>query len=230
MSLQDLQGKKKDKLHNQLTQLDRQLLIYEIFYFCKEICYKEITDRIPELGVRMIQRDVTDLKAADLINVRYDRDLKAYVHLKKRKDVKEKQVEYSEKKKKHLEQLARIGKLMFEMESDNVVDDFWGAEKEEFIFDRSKYRSCKDCYFEMFPDATLRMMQHDFEELRRIGYPVIYVRELDLYEQFDLDDVFHGVRNDFGVRLVDGQLVMIEGYEHYTNNLANEWDAFKRFS
>jgi hypothetical protein len=226
MSIQDLQGKKKDKPHNQLTQLDRQLLIYEIFYFCKEICYKEITDRIPALGVRMIQRDVADLKAAGLINVRYNRDVNAYVHVKKRENDQEKQEEYSEKKKKHLEQLARIGKLMFEMESDNAADDLWGADKEEFTFERSKYRSCKDCYFEMFPDATLRMMQHDFEELRRIGYPVIYVRELDLYEQFYADDL----RNDFGVRLVDGKLVIIEGYEHETNNLAMEWDNFKTFS
>jgi predicted DNA-binding transcriptional regulator YafY len=104
MPLQNIQGKRKDKPKNQLTQLDRQLLIYEIFYFSEEISYKEITDRIPTLGVRMIQRDVADLQAAGLIYVKYDRDANAYVHVKKREDVQEKPKEYSEKKKKHLEQ------------------------------------------------------------------------------------------------------------------------------
>jgi hypothetical protein len=82
----------------------------------------------------------------------------------------------------------------------------------------------------MFPNATLRMMQHDFDELCRIGYPITYIREIDMYEKFDLENVFGiGVREDFGVRMVDGKLVLTEGFERQTDGLADHWEEYKDY-
>jgi DNA-binding transcriptional ArsR family regulator len=232
MSLQNVTGNKKKKLHNELTQLDRQLLIYEIFYFCESISYEEITSRIP-IGIRMIQRDVDDLMAAGLITVRYDKSWKAYVHVDEKKDTVNARIEnFSAKKKQHIERLARIGKLMLELESDDVEEFNWENwwEDDEQPFDRSKYRSCREYYFSMFPNATLRMMQHDFDELCRIGYPITYIREIDMYEKFDLENVFEvGLRNDFGVRMVDGKLVLTGECERETDGLAMLWEEYKSY-
>jgi hypothetical protein len=232
MSLQNVTGNKRKKLHNELTQLDRQLLIYEIFYFCDSVCYEEITNRIP-IGIRMIQRDVDDLMAAGLIAVRYDKSSKAYVHVDERKDTVSARIDnFSAKKKQHIERLSRIGKMMFELENDDVAefhDENWWDEEEQ-PFDRSRYRSCREYYFLMFPNATLRMMQHDFEELCRIGYPISYVREIDMYEKFDLEDVFGtGLREDFGVRPVGGKLVITGDCERETDGLANRWEDYKAY-
>jgi hypothetical protein len=232
MSLQNVTGNKRKKLHNELTQLDRQLLIYEIFYFCESVSYEEITNRIP-IGIRMIQRDVDDLMAAGLIKVRYDKSLKAYVRVEEKKDTVSARIDnFSAKKKQHIERLSRIGKLMFELENDDVAefhDENWWDEEEQ-PFDRSRYRSCREYYFLMFPNATLRMMQHDFDELCRIGYPISYVREIDMYEKFDFEDVFGtGLRMDFGVRPVGGKLVITGGCERETDRLASRWEDYKDY-
>ena len=219
MSLDNLQGKKRHKPNNQLTQLDRQLLIYEIFYFCQEISFEEIRSRIP-IDIRTMQRDIADLTAAGLISVRYAKDVNAYVHVPiKENPPTDKKAEYSIKKQQHIERLARIGKLMFELKSDEVAEFSNYGE----TFDRSKYRSCREYYFEMFPEATPRMMQHDFEELRRIGYRIDYIREIDMYEMY----VTGNIREDFGIREVDGILLLTEGFELDKDGLWMDWEAYK---
>jgi hypothetical protein len=51
-----------------------------------------------------------------------------------------------------------------------------------------------------------------------------------MYEKFDLENVFGiGVREDFGVRMVDGKLVLTEGFERQTDGLADHWEEYKDY-
>ncbi len=61
------------------------------------------------------------------------------------------------------------------------------------------------CYYDLFPDASERMRQRDFEQLNRIGYDISYDNTQRRY--FMWED--NGLREDFGVYRENGKLKRI---------------------
>lgn len=203
---------KSSKSKYVLTQLQRQLLLNEIFYFCEEVSYEEIQCRIP-VNQRMIQRDIADLTEAGLISVQYSKSRQAYVHCEKENEKKNKpQKEITLRKKVHLDKLCRLSWLMQNLQHDEVPYE---------EFDRSKYKSCKDYYFEQFPDATIHMMQHDFKELNRLSYWIKYVPQIDFYVMWEY---VGSLREDFGIVKEDGVLYLYSSDEIEVESLWNSWD------
>ncbi len=69
--------------------------------------------------------------------------------------------------------------------------------------DRDAYYSCKDCYYELFPNANERRRQRDFAQLNRIGYFVHYDNFFRRYKMWENTNL----REDFGVYLENGKLM-----------------------
>ena len=165
-----------------LSKLERQLLLYDIFYYFENVEQQDIQSRIP-VGARMLQRDLQDLTDAGLIRVFYSRKQKAYV----RNGVPKLSLGKEKRRVAHLQRLRRIGILMHCLENDEVdVNE---------LFQRKNYVSCAEHYRQMFPGISERVRQRDFEILCRIGYPILYIREIGYYAMWSEARL----RDDFGV-------------------------------
>ena len=215
---EQLNGIKRKKPFREVTRLDRQLLLYEIFYYCEEVSFEEITNRIP-MDKRMIQRDIADLTDAGLLSVRYSRKIQAYIDDWKAEKTEEKQQKkvMTQRRKEHLERLYRVAVLMFELMHDEVDE----GEK----FDRSRYKSCKDYYFEYFPEATLSRMYRDFAQLNRIGYGIEYIPEMDFYVMWEDE----GLRESFGIVKKDGKLYFEADESKEWERLSSTWEELVYF-
>ncbi|MBP3610252.1 MAG: hypothetical protein J6J42_07955 [Lachnospiraceae bacterium] len=165
-----------------LTRLERQLLLYDIFYYLENVERQEILSRLP-VGDRMLQRDLRDLTEAGLIRVEYSRRLRAYVRMGR----PEFTGSGEKRRNAHLLRLRRIGCLMHWLENDEV-------DLEE-LFRRENYVSCAEHYRQLFPGLSERVRQRDFAVLCRIGYPIVYIREIGYYAIW----CETGLRDDFGV-------------------------------
>ena len=176
----------------EIKQIERQLIIYDVFRYFEEVTYRDIEFVLPGLGKRMLQRDIRDLTNAGLIHVSYDRARQAYVSLEKEIDLTEADVEEhgggeiqqgeSLKKEKHFYRLRRLAFCM-------------------------KLTYCADPvkeYFEEFPEATERMRLRDFEVLRRIGYEAGYSRER---EGIMVDNNYANPYEGYDVRRKERKLV-----------------------
>lgn len=174
----------------QLNATDRQLLLYDIFMGSEQISYQDIISRLP-VGRKMIQRDRKVLTDAGLICVRYARKQRAYVHTGQEPVFNE---QAKGKYRMHLVKLRRIAALMtgLYMDTNSYYED-----------DGDDYYSCKTSYYEMFPDATERMRQRDFEQLNRIGYTIRYDNTDRRYKMWD----GCRLREAFGVYLEHGKLM-----------------------
>lgn len=198
-----------------LSQVERQLLLYELFIFNRESVSKELIKSCLPISDRMMQRDVRHLMEAGLIRVKYSRVEKAYI-------------QYAEgavfnpdgatgRWLLHLERLNRIGTLMTELDNDNINEDE--------IFDRARLKSIKQCYEEMYPDIPDRTRQRDFEVLRNIGYPIQYIRQYRYYNAWDGDCI--RFRDDFGVYRENGVLKRKHGEtDHLDQKITAENIAF----
>ena len=62
-----------------LTKLERQLLMYDIFFQCTVIEFVEITNLLP-INKKMIERDIKDLTDAGLISVAFSKKENGYIH------------------------------------------------------------------------------------------------------------------------------------------------------
>ena len=176
----------------EIKQIERQLIIYDVFRYFEEVTFRDIEFVLPGLGKRMIQRDIRDLTDAGLIRVSYDRAKQAYVSPEDETDLSEAVAEEKcreeicksemAKKEKHYYRLRRLAFCM-------------------------KLTYCADPvkeYFEEFPEATERMRLRDFEVLRRIGYEAGYSREC---EGIIVDNNYANPYDGYGVSRKDGRLV-----------------------
>lgn len=171
----------------QLTQTDRQLLLYDIFYGSQEVSYEDIAARLP-IGKKMVQRDIKALTDAGLICIRYSRKDKAYIHTAPGPAFDE---SAKGKRYAHLAKLKRIGTLMTELYMERSYYEVSGDD----------YFSCKKCYYLLFPNANEKMRQRDFQQLNRIGYPISYDNMERRYHMWD----GYVIREDFGVYLENGK-------------------------
>ena len=185
----------------ELKQLERQLILYDIFQTNEEDTrLSTIKYHLPGINVRTLQRDIKDLTDAGVLQVYFSRDKDAYINceeyrnisdysegiqkriMKKRKSAGENE-EVSAKKKEHLERLKRLTKLM------GCV----GCEK------------ANEVYFELFPDATERMRKRDFEVLRHIGFIAGFDIEENDYVIYRNER--YGIDNDYGIFLRNGKMM-----------------------
>lgn len=194
-----------------LNKLERQLLLYDIFYYLENVEQREIICRIP-IGARTLQRDLLDLTDAGLIKVKYSRALQAYI----RDGIPVTAYELGERRKAHLQRLYRLGFLMHHLENDEV--------DVEELFQRKNYVSCAEHYRELFPGISERGRQRDFEVLGRIGYPILYIREIGYYAIWQEE----GLRDDFGVYKENGKLKRkLKTTDLKIDELASMWPKVK---
>lgn len=182
----------KDK--DALSQVERQLLLYELFIFNSEYVSKELIKSCLPISDRMMQRDIQHLMEAGLISVKYSRVENAYIQHPEEVVFNPNGV--TGRWLLHLERLNRIGTLMRKLDNDNINEDE--------IFDRTKLKSIKQSYEELYPGTPDRTRQRDFDVLRNIGYPIQYIRQYRYYNAWNWD--FVQFRDDFGVYLENGVL------------------------
>ncbi len=199
-----------------LTKLERQLLVFDVISHCEVTEYVEITSLIP-ISTRTIQRDVKDLTDAGLIRVEFSKKENGYVH------IGEPELNPSipdGKKKKHLQDLYRLGTLMWNLTSspedlaeEKEIDlELEYGEGESFLTEEKKTKqryTAVDSYCELFPGASEKDWKRDFEILSRIGYGFYCTGSGNHYT----DEMFGNVylRENFGVRMrEDGKLVKKE--------------------
>lgn len=177
----------------ELSKLERQLLLYEVFIHFYGLELDTIQEVLP-IERRTLQRDVKDLNDAGVVRVRFSKKEQTY----KWGDTEHIPFVGDDKKpnrQKHLKKLRRLCWLIKELCNDEISSE----EK----YDRSNYQSCKEVYAEQFPEVSARTMQRDFKTLNRIGYPIRYNRRLRYYEFYDN---YSSRRTEFGVFRKDGKL------------------------
>ena len=69
----------QDKDSIELSQVERQLLLYELFLFDEESVIRELIKHCIPIPVRMLQRDPMHLTDAGLICVRFSQKEAAYI-------------------------------------------------------------------------------------------------------------------------------------------------------
>jgi hypothetical protein len=194
-----------------LTKTERQLLLLEVFdrFYGQEL---ETIFSVLPIERRMLQRDVKDLIDAGLISVTFSKEKQAYIktnqELSFREDTKK------PNRTKHLKRLNRQGTLLKKLYNDEISSE----EK----YDRKKYTSCKDVYEQLFPEASARTRQRDFQTLYRIGYPIKYNRKIQYYEFYEKANN----RVEFGVVKEDGQLKRRIGTDDYEEQPI-PWDVIE---
>lgn len=182
----------QDKDIIELSQVERQLLLYELFLFNEESVTRELIKRCIPISDRMLQRDLKHLTEAGLICVHYSKKEAAYIQHHSEARFNPNNV--TGRRLLYLKRLCRIGLLMRELGNDPLDEDE--------IFDNKKLKSIKKNYEELFPEIPDRTRQRDFTVLRNIGYPIKYIREYRYYNAWDYTEF----RDDFGLFWEDGVL------------------------
>lgn len=201
--------KSHDKDVIELSQVERQLLLYELFLFNEESVTRELIKRCIPISDRMLQRDLKHLTEAGLICVCYSKKEATYIQhhdkvLFNPNNVTGRQLQ-------HLKRLYRIGMLMRELGNDPLNEDE--------VFDNKKLQSIKQNYEELFPEIPDRTRQRDFTVLRNIGYPIEYIREYQYYNAWDYVEF----RDDFGLFWEDGMLKRkLGGTDHESQHISAE--------
>ncbi len=182
----------KDK--KRLPRIERQLQLYEHVCRYKIAQFEGICEIFP-YNMRLLQRDLADLKDAGLVAVKYSKKARGYI----KTGVPAFDEEAAPRRKAHLVRLNRIGRLMSELENEDIP---WEDKKEnqENGEDR-EYLTSKDSYNRLFPGLSERTRQRDFEVLRSIGYWVRYDAREHYFDQeefaFAWSDAPEVIDNDY---------------------------------
>jgi DNA-binding HxlR family transcriptional regulator len=173
----------EDKLI-ELNQMERQLILYDIFRMFREVKYSDIRFVLKKVEKRTLQRDVRDLIDAGLISVKYSKQAAAYLpDGEETGEISEYALtHYSKKKIKHLKRLQRLVRCMMMTDDADPVGT----------------------YFATFPETTERTRRRDFATLRRIGYDAGYDRD---YNSYFVSNDYVNPCDGYGVFVKDGKLV-----------------------
>lgn len=165
-----------------LNQTERQLIVYDVFQTLDEVRYGDIRFVLEKFEKRTFQRDIRDLTDAGLLCVKYIKSEQIYVHTGRPTGKIIPKKDISKKKMQHLKRLQRLAGCMCININDNPVD----------------------AYFKMFPEASEKMRQRDFETLRHIGYDTGYSKEYHKYVIMnDTFDAYDG----YGIFIEDGKML-----------------------
>lgn len=152
-----------------ISKTSRQLVILHIF-LCSEIVETtEITNLI-KISNKTIMRDLKELHNAGLLNIKFSRKEKGYVHIDDNKRYYFLSPIFSDNKAKnmHLEKLIRLATIMIELKGHNEVTFYKNDSKNK--------ETCSSWYKKKFSNVSTRTMQRDFKELNKIGYDITYDR------------------------------------------------------
>lgn len=189
-------------MKNKLTQLKRQLLLYDIVSNCEYAEYDLILSLIPNMNKKMLQRDLKDLEYAGIVKVSYDRAYKGYkkaeIFMAAIPDSFILSEGFNERRKKHLNKLHRLGVLINNLYTEQPPT--WDIDED----DTTIYKNCKDSYFELFPGNTERTMQRDFRILTEIGFTVIYDPSDRCYRMWEQTCL----RESFGIYEENGEYLI----------------------
>ncbi len=186
---------------NGISKISRQLQIYYTVFGIKNGAVYNQTELMNAFGIslRMLQRDLKDLRDCGLINLKYDKANDKYIVLK--------EAVFDEtaglQRKRHLIRLYRLGTLIINLSSidsdeferyENGVEEFNEFLEDalsdpenntpedieymrEFYIPDIEFSNLKAEYYEMFPDSNERTRQRDFEEMNRAGFEIYYSRK-----------------------------------------------------
>jgi len=166
----------------ELNQTERQLIVYDVFRTFEEVRYGDIQFVLRKFEKRTLQRDIRDLTDAGLLCVKYIKSEQIYIHIGQPTGEIVPGKNISKKKIQHLKRLQRLTRCMCIDINDNPVE----------------------AYFKMFPEASERMRQRDFETLRHIGFDAGYSREY--HEYVIMNDTFDAY-DGYGIFIKDGKML-----------------------
>lgn len=155
------------KEKNKMPRLERQLRLYEVICRYDIAQFSDICEVFP-YSMRLLHRDLADLRDAGLASVKYSRKGKGYFIT----GIPKLNEKAAPCKKAHLKRLNRLGRLMSELENEDIP--LWEKKDNEEDGEVREYITAKDSYNQMFPGLSERTRQRDFEVLRNIGYQVFY--------------------------------------------------------
>lgn len=166
----------------ELGQIERQLIVYDVFLTFDQITYGDIRFVLEKFERRTLQRDIRDLIDAGLLLVKYNKRENAYEHMGDPTGEINYRNGISNKKIQHLKRLQRLaGCMTLISESDPV-----------------------GTYFKMFPQASERMRQRDFETPRNIGFEAGYNRH---YKNFEVINNMNGPYDGYGIFIENGKMM-----------------------
>ena len=183
------------------SKITRQLQIYDTVSSIKNGAIYSPTELMDAFGIslRMLQRDLKDLRDCGLINLKYNRANDRYLIAG--------DAVFDEnagiRRKQHLIRLYRIGTLIHKLSSIDPKDFEhyeWGlnefndylkeAESDpdnnspediegmrEFYVPNIEFPNLKSEYYELFPESNERTRQRDFQEMCRAGFEIYYSRK-----------------------------------------------------
>lgn len=150
-----------------MAKLERQLRLYKVLLPCAIAEFSAICEVFP-YNMRLLQRDLADLKDAGLVSVKYSRKGEGYVKTgipKLKKDA-------APRRNIYLKKLNRLGRLMSELTNEDLP--LWKKKDNQAENGFQEYVTAKDSYNEMFPGLSERTRQRDFEILRKLGHQIFY--------------------------------------------------------
>lgn len=156
-----------------ISKISRQLVIFHIFIYSTVVEFIEITNLV-KISHKTIIRDLKDLQNAGLMNVRFSKKEKGYIHIDDDNHCPFSSPIFSSNKARnmHIEKLIRLAIIMIDLRYHTELPYYEeGCENQE---------TCSSWYKKRFPNLSIRTMQRDFVELNKIGYLIKY----DYYERY----------------------------------------------
>ncbi len=183
-----------------MTKMTRQIKLYYYLTHTEYHSPEELMQVFGYKNIRMIQRDLKDLRDSGLItDVRYDKKEKNYIINEEYTDICP---GVPTRRLEHLTRLRRLGIIVKEFvptdenELSRYEDDLFGYKEdmEDYKADPEGYIDyyvekpippesmdifkAKDEYYKRFPDSNERTRQRDFKALCEAGYIIEYRRGL----------------------------------------------------
>ena len=186
---------------NGISKITRQLRLYDTVIGVKNGAVYSPAELMDAFGIslRMLQRDLKDLRDSGLINLKYHKASDKYLIAGSAgfDDTA------SIRRKQHLMRLYRIGTLIHNLpgiDADEFasfecgIQEFSEYLKEakndpennspediewmrKFYIPDIEFYDLKAAYYELFPDSNERTRQRDFEEMNRAGFHIYYSRK-----------------------------------------------------
>jgi predicted DNA-binding transcriptional regulator YafY len=168
-----------------ISKVSRQLLILHIFLCSRIIEITEITSLI-KVSNKTILRDIRELQNAGLLNIKFSKKEKGYVHIDddNRCPFSRPILSDSKAKKMLFDKLIRLATIMIGLRGHTELPCYDNQSKNQ--------ETCGSWYRKRFPNVSARTMQRDFEELNKIGYKIRYDRS-EKYYTIDFPEGLEGI-------------------------------------
>jgi predicted DNA-binding transcriptional regulator YafY len=168
-----------------ISKVSRQLLILHIFLCSRIIEITEITSLI-KVSNKTILRDIRELQNAGLLNIKFSKKEKGYIHIDDDNRCPFTRPISSDSKSKKLlfDKLIRLATIMIGLRGHTELPYYDNQFKNQ--------ETCGNWYRKRFPNVSDRTMQRDFEELNKIGYTIRYDRS-EKYHTVDFPEGLEGI-------------------------------------